>query len=182
MPRRPAPASIAFPALPVGAASRLHEWPASSRRPFSALLAPPTDSTINGVVGSLFADRSDSVGIIRAHGRRHVDQSLSARPVSDRPPRPSGRPSRRPSGCRGIPHAVREVLPRSFDGPCAWADVYEDPEDVDAPPNPRVAILTSPDLASTRERLYWFRREWWRHQPWHLIHCGTSVDRGDARI
>lgn len=66
--------------------------------------------------------------------------------------------------------AAREVLPRYFDDPFAWVDVYEEPEDLDAPPKLRVAIRTSPDLAGTRERLLRFHLEWWRHQPTHLIY------------
>ncbi len=66
--------------------------------------------------------------------------------------------------------AAREVLPRYFEDPYAWVDVYEEPEDIDAPPKPRVAIRTSPNLAETRERLYRFHREWWRYQPSHLIY------------
>lgn len=66
--------------------------------------------------------------------------------------------------------AAREVLPRYFDDPFVWLDIYEDPEDVEHPPILRAAIRTSPDLAGTRERLRRFHREWWWYQPHHLIH------------
>lgn len=63
---------------------------------------------------------------------------------------------------------AREILPRYFDNPAVSVYVIEDPED-DVPPTLRVAVLVSRDLAGARERLYRFRREWWRSQPAELI-------------